>query len=151
MLSMGPVTRGQSIRLPAFFRIGSQNGSVRFRSHLMRPLDMSDPWNRSIVFLSAIAGAVGAYLTVFHDRDPLLALEAGGSTFLAWALCRELDPDRQVPAIAVAVFGGAWALLGMETAMMAVTRALVRAALRKISGSIFRPRRRSTRTPMMIA
>src|SRR3970040_1591753 len=107
MLSMGPVTRGQSIRLPAFFRIRSQNGSVRFRSHLMRPLDMADPWNRSVLFLSAMAGAVGAYLTVFHDRDPLLALEAGGSTFLAWALCRELDPDRQTSAIAVAVFGGA--------------------------------------------
>ena len=118
MLSMGPVTRGQSIRLPAFFRIGSQNGVVRFRSHLMRPLDMSDPWNRSVLFLSAMAGAVGAYLTLFQGRDILHAVEAGGSTFLAWALCRELDPDRQTPAIAVAVFGGVWALLGMETAIL---------------------------------
>ena len=34
------------------------------------------------------------------------------------ALCRDLDPDRQITAIAVAVFGGAWALLGMETAIL---------------------------------
>jgi len=84
----------------------------------MRPLDMSNPWNRSILVLCAVAGAIAAYLTVFHDRDLLLVVEASGTTFLAWALCRELDPDRQGPAIAVAVFGGAWALLGMETAIL---------------------------------
>jgi len=84
----------------------------------MRPFDMADPWNRSVLFLSAMAGAVGAYLTLFQGRETLLAVEAGGSTFLAWALCRELDPDRQTSAIAVAVFGGAWALLGMETAIL---------------------------------
>ena len=129
MLSMGPVTRRQSIGLPAFSRSWSQNGGVRFRSHLMRPFDMANPWNRSVLILSAVAGAVGAYLTVFHDRGPLLALEAGGSAFLAWALCRELDPDRQTTAIAVAMFGGAWALIGMETAILPFSGLLLVARL----------------------
>ncbi|HSK07679.1 MAG TPA: hypothetical protein VK990_09185 [Acidimicrobiia bacterium] len=98
---------------------------MRFRSHLMRPLDLSDTWNRSIVFLTAVAGAAGAYLTIFQGRDILLALEASGSTFLAWALCRELDPDRQAPAVAVAVLGGGWALFGMETAILPFAALLV--------------------------
>ncbi|HEX6147375.1 MAG TPA: hypothetical protein VF083_11400 [Acidimicrobiia bacterium] len=98
---------------------------MRFRSHLMRPLDLSDPWNRSVLFLSVVAGAVGAYLTIFEGRDILLAVEAGGSAFLAWALCRELDPDRQAPAVAVAVFCAAWALLGMETAILPFAALLV--------------------------
>ncbi|MGH8872775.1 MAG: hypothetical protein ACRDWS_12440 [Acidimicrobiia bacterium] len=91
---------------------------MKIRSHIMRPLDPADPWNRAIVVLAAAAGATGAYLTLLQDRDLLLAIEAGGATFLTWALARELDPDRQIPAIALAVVGGAWALLGLETAIV---------------------------------
>ena len=125
MLSSGLVTRRQGIHLPSFSRLWSQNGWVHVRSHLMRPLDMANPWNRSILFLAAAAGAVGAYLTVFQDRDLLLAVEAGGATFLAWALCRELDPDRQTTAIAVALFGGTWTLLGMDTEILPFAALLV--------------------------
>jgi hypothetical protein len=144
MLSRGLVTEGQGISLPGVFPTHVQNGRVKIRSHLLRPLDMASPWNRAVLVLSALAGAAGAYLTVSHDRDLLFALEAGGSTFLAWALCRELDPDRQTPAIAVAVFGGAWALLGMETAilpfagMLLVARLLVETTGRRpLPGDLF--------------
>lgn len=91
----------------------------------MRPLDPASSWNRSVLLLSVAAGAVGAYLTLFDDRDLLLAVEAGSTTFLAWALCRELDPDRQTTALALAVFGGAWALLGMDTAVLPFAALLV--------------------------
>ena len=76
------------------------------------------PWNRAVLALSVLAGIVGAYLTLAQDAEPLLAIEAAGTAFLSWALARELDPDRQVPALVLAVVGGAWALLGFETAIL---------------------------------
>jgi hypothetical protein len=95
-----------------------KNGAVRFRSHVLRPIDPTDPWNRAILILTAVAGATGVYLTVAHDREPLLAIGAAGSSFLAWALARELDPDHQVPAIALAILAGVWALLGYEVVLL---------------------------------
>ena len=118
MLSNGLVTRGEGIPLPSFPGFASQNGRVNLRSHILRPFDLADPWNRGVLALSALAGVVGAYLTISQDREPLLAVQAGGTALLSWALCRELDPDRQVPAIALTLFGGGWALLGNETAIL---------------------------------
>ncbi len=71
----------------------------------------------------------GAYLTLAHDREPLLAIEAGGYAFLGWALARELDPDRQVPALVLAVLSAAWALLGYGTVMLPFAGVLVAARL----------------------
>lgn len=93
-------------------------GKVKFRSHITRALDPANSWNRAILILSVVAGAIGALLTVVIDRDLILAIQAGGATFLSWALVRELDPDRQVSAITAAVFGGVWALVGMPTALL---------------------------------
>jgi hypothetical protein len=92
---------------------------VRFRSHIVRPLDTGNPWNRAILVTTAVAGASGAVLTLLADRDLFLAVEAGGQTFLAWALVRELDPDRQTSAIVAALVGGALALIGVPTALFA--------------------------------
>ncbi len=75
--------------------------------------------------LSALAGIVGAYLTLAQDAEPLLAIEAAGTAFLSWALAREIDPDRQVPALVLAVVGGTWALLGFETAILPFTALLM--------------------------
>lgn len=71
-----------------------------------------------MVAVVALAGVVGAYLTVSNDGEPLLAIEAAGYAFLAWALARELDPDHQAPAIALASLAGAWILLGYESALL---------------------------------
>jgi hypothetical protein len=84
----------------------------------MRPLDLRSPWNRAILVLSVLSGAVGAGLTLVHDRDLILAIQAGGNTFLSWALGRELDPDRQESAILAAILGAAWALVGLPTALL---------------------------------
>jgi hypothetical protein len=91
----------------------------------MRALDPANRWNRAILILSVVAGSVGALLTVVIDRDLILAIQAGGATFLSWALVRELDPDRQVSAMTAAVFGGAWALVGMPTALLSFAGLLV--------------------------
>jgi hypothetical protein len=118
MLSNGLVTWRQGIPNPSFPSFESQNGPVRFRSHLLRPLDPTDPWNRAVLALSVVAGLAGGYLTLAHDRETFLAIEAAGYTFLGWALARELDPDRQVPAIALAILAGTWALLGYGTVLL---------------------------------
>jgi hypothetical protein len=81
-------------------------------------MDPTNPWNWAVLALSVAAGLAGAYLTLAHDRGTFLAIEAAGYTFLGWALARELDPDRQVPAIAVAVLTGAWVLLDLGAVLL---------------------------------
>jgi hypothetical protein len=76
-----------------------------------------------------MAGIIGAYLTLAEDAETLLAIEAGGTAFLSWALARELDPDRQVPALVLSVVGGAWAVLGPTTAILPFTALLMAARL----------------------
>jgi hypothetical protein len=117
MLSSGLVTGGrvsQSLKIPGVV----QNDTVKFRSHITRPLDPTNPWNRAVVLVSVLAGVVGAILTVVSDRDVMLAIQAGGTSFLSWAVVRELDPDRQASAIVAGVGGGAWALMGEPTALL---------------------------------
>jgi hypothetical protein len=129
MLSNGLVTRPQSIPNPTIPRFRPQNGAVRFRSHVLRPLDPSDPWNRAVLALTAVAGVAGAYLAFAADREPFLAVEAAGYTFLAWALTRELDPDRQVSAVILAVLAGAWAILGYGIVLLPFAGLLAAARL----------------------
>ena len=79
--------------------------------------------------LSVVAGIIGAYLTLADDGATLLAIEAGGTAFLSWALARELDPDRQAPALVLSVIGAAWALLGPATAILPFVALLMAARL----------------------
>jgi hypothetical protein len=102
---------------------------VKFRSHLVRPLDPSSPWNRAAVLLSVAAGVLGALLTLLADRDLWLAIQAGGTTFLCWAVTRELDPDRQMSAMVAAAAGATWVLLGQPTALLPFAGLLLAARL----------------------
>jgi hypothetical protein len=102
---------------------------VQFRSHVLRPIDPESPWNRAVLALSVVAGIIGAYLTLAEDAETLLAIQAGGTAFLSWALARELDPDRQAPALVLSVLGGTWALLGPATAILPFTALLMAARL----------------------
>ena len=102
---------------------------MQFRSHVLRPIDPESPWNRAVLALSVLAGILGAYLTLAEDAETLLAIEAGGTAFLSWALARELDPDRQAPALVLSVIGGAWALLGPATAILPFVALLMAARL----------------------
>lgn len=102
---------------------------MQFRSHVLRAIDPESPWNRAVLALSVVAGIIGAYLTLAEDAETLLAIEAGGTAFLSWSLARELDPDRQAPALVLSVLGGAWALLGPATAILPFIALLMAARL----------------------
>ncbi len=91
-------------------------------THLGRPIDLRLPSNRFAVGIAlattAVAWAVGS-----------APLTAGGSAFLAWALGRELDPDRPVTANISALAGGAVAIYFAETSVGTVYLFLIVARL----------------------
>jgi hypothetical protein len=91
---------------------------MRFRSHVMRPLDIGNRWNVGILGLSGLGFVVGVVLTLTRDRAPVLPVVASGAVFLCWALVRELDPDHQVGAVLAAALAGTWALAGMPTSVV---------------------------------
>jgi len=67
-------------------------------STIGRPIDLSFPTNRAILFLSLLALIAGVILGLTRG-DPWAAsllngLQWAGSAFLAWAIARETDPDR---------------------------------------------------------
>ena len=68
-------------------------------SALPRPLDFSFPSNRTAVYGAALFGALALLL----GRSWRQALGVGGSSLLAWATGRELDPDS--PASAAVALG----------------------------------------------
>jgi hypothetical protein len=57
---------------------------------LYRKVDLVYPSNRLAVLVSMVASALVAIIS----RDMLLAFFSGATTFSAWAIGRELDPDR---------------------------------------------------------
>lgn len=91
-------------------------GGMDLRTHIGRPLDFRNRWNQAIVLLTGVAAAVG----LAGNGDVWLPVRAAATTFLAWALCRELDPDHQVSALLAAVAGGAWVLFGQPTGLLAL-------------------------------
>jgi hypothetical protein len=83
-------------------RIRGKQMKVSDLTGVGRPLDMKYPTNRAVAICSLVfAAAAAAVLGVRGDRflDVILGgLNAGLAIFLAWALCRELDPDNPLSA-----------------------------------------------------
>lgn len=73
-------------------------------THLGRPIDLRYSSNRFAV----AAAAVFAGAAFFLDAP---FIQVGGAAFLAWALARELDPDRTLTANLAALTGGGAAIL----------------------------------------
>jgi hypothetical protein len=79
-----------------------------------RPIDPSYPTNRAIALLTIIVIVVGTAFQLFSGRNwvqsGLWGLTIGLAVFLAWALCRELDPDHDLSAFVAASFAlaGSW-------------------------------------------
>ncbi|RQW01230.1 MAG: hypothetical protein EH225_09720, partial [Calditrichaeota bacterium] len=71
-------------------------------SGLGRPLDFSYETNRGIVYLTLITFLAGTGYQMLQDvptmQSAIWGLLAGLSVFFAWAICRELDPDRDLSA-----------------------------------------------------
>lgn len=80
-------------------------------THLGRPIDVRHPSNVFAVGASAAIGGLAFLLTdgTFFDRGWEAAL-FGLTAFLAWALGREIDPDRTLTANASLVAGGLLAI-----------------------------------------
>jgi len=71
-------------------------------SSIGRPIDLNYPTNRAIALLTLGVMVAGAAFQFFSDRDwvqsGLWGLTTGLAVFLAWALCREVDPDHDLAA-----------------------------------------------------
>jgi len=80
-----------------------------------RPLDPNYPTNRIIVIVALTVGLLGAIVQTVTGASLVAgALWGGGAAvtvFLAWALCRELDPDRDLSAFVAAAFATAGVFL----------------------------------------
>ena len=77
----------------------------RFTS-IGRPIDPSYPTNRAIAALAIVVMAGGAIVGFLSGGGGVESgrqgIGAGFAVFLAWALCRELDPDHNPPAFIAA-------------------------------------------------
>jgi hypothetical protein len=82
-------------------------------SSLSRAIDLRYPSNRVAVAVAGLA-AVAAYLLPLDARSLVRAGLVGVGAFLAWALGREIDPDRAATANAAAVAGAGLGVL-LET------------------------------------
>jgi hypothetical protein len=101
-------------------------GVERF-THVGRVID---PRNPSNLFALAVSGAAGAAGLVLGGSLGA-GISAGLATFLAWALGRELDPDRPWTAGAAAVATGAVSLaIPAEAGTLAVLLVAARVTLR---------------------
>jgi|GEM_PF-1445298 hypothetical protein len=67
-------------------------------STIGRPVDLSYPTNRAIAVITLGLLLMGGVIALVQGESwsqaALQGLAWGGSAFLAWALCRETDPDR---------------------------------------------------------
>ncbi|MDT8437023.1 MAG: hypothetical protein RRA92_09750, partial [Gemmatimonadota bacterium] len=118
---------------------------TRFTS-IARPVDPAWPTNRAIAALAALAAAGTAAVVLLAGRGDAGAaaalgegLVAGVSVFLAWALARELDPDRDLAAFAAALLGLV-AVSGLGTPRFAAVF-LVLLALRVVNRTVGPPAR----------
>ncbi|BAC89758.1 hypothetical protein [Gloeobacter violaceus] len=101
-----------------------------------RPVDPSYPTNRTIALIAGITAVGGSVIQLFLGapwlQSALWGFTAGISVFLAWAIARELDPDRDLSAFVAAglaiVGTGIWGLpnLGILLWLMLVVRVVNR-------------------------
>ena len=83
-------------------------------------MDLTLLSNRTIIALTAVALIAGLVLVFVSDASVWLPVIAAGTTFLAWALTRELDPDRNLTAVVAAVLSAGWVLAGYDVALLAL-------------------------------
>jgi hypothetical protein len=89
---------------------------MALRSGIGRPIDPSYPSNVFVVAAAFAAGAVGSVVAFAGGSGILDSLgwgvAAGGAAFVAWAVGREVDPDRTLVAGAAAPVAAAFVAVG---------------------------------------
>ena len=75
-------------------------------SSIGRPIDVNYPTNRAILIWTLVVAVAGATVQVLAGEGwvsgGLWGVNAGLAVFLAWAMCRELDPDHPLSAFVAA-------------------------------------------------
>ena len=88
--------------------------NVRKFSGIGRPLDFAWPTNVAIFLVTIAVGILSAASGIWNDLPPTemawTAVRTAGSVFLAWALCREIDPDHQRTAFVASAAALLWAV-----------------------------------------
>lgn len=84
-------------------------------SGIGRPLDFSWPTNVAIFLVTIAVGVLTAASGIWNglpaSEMAWSAVRTAGGVFLAWAICREIDPDHQYPAFVSAAVFLLWAVL----------------------------------------
>jgi len=107
------------------------------RSGLGRPLDMACVSNRRAVLGALLAGGLDAIYTLLRGGDIELIVSAmvSVSVFLAWAIAREIDPDRPATATMAMVIAAPLVVVGDPVPGIAAVALLV---ARVMSGTVGR-------------
>jgi len=141
MLSRGLLTETESRTDRLDSRIKNAHrgtiGRMAFRSHVLRPIDLSISSNRLIVGLGAV-GVIAAAAVVLAG-GPASAWWTPVYIALMWALGREIDPDHEATALIAAVGGGLWVLAGFDASAMTALLGLMFAARLTVNSTGRRP------------
>jgi hypothetical protein len=109
---------------------------MALRSGITRGFDLSYPSNRFVLVVTPAAGIVAGVITLAVGENWAAGfrngLAAGGATFLAWALGRELHPDRAGVA-ALAALVAPLGILGVGPDLLAA--ALLLLGARVVAGT----------------
>lgn len=102
---------------------------MRIRSGITRPFDRSLASNRFVLLASPGSGAVAGLVTLAMGDGWRAAIphgfSAGGATFLAWAIVRELHPDRPGLSVVVAMLAPLGLVLGTPDLLASTVALLV--------------------------
>jgi hypothetical protein len=110
---------------------------MAFRSHLLRPFDLTLRSTRILFVMVGITALAALYrwMTV----GEIEVLSAPAHVFLGWALVRELDPDHQWSALATGAAAGLWVLIGYPAVTILAVAGLLLAARLVVNSTGRRP------------
>jgi hypothetical protein len=113
------------------------------RPAMSRPMDVSFPSNRFILIATPAIGTIAGLVGLISGETLLdsagWGISTGGAGFLAWAIGRELHPDRAWVATVATVVAPWGVLIARPDLISAAVVMLVARALADTTGRAFRP------------